>query len=112
MLVLTGDDDPLTPVANAKLIAHLLPDARLRVVPGEGHLMPLDELSPTPGLIREFLVAPDLAEAPVWTQGEVVDAEGVKAALAGKGIQFQPMPWGAVGSLLRHRAISRVPEER
>ena len=36
-LVLAGADDPIIPVANARLMARLLPDARLHVHP-DGHL--------------------------------------------------------------------------
>jgi poly(3-hydroxyoctanoate) depolymerase len=42
-LILHGDDDPLVPVANARWMADLLPDARLSVVPEAGHLLLLDE---------------------------------------------------------------------
>lgn len=35
-LVLAGDDDPLTPVANAMMIARLIPKARLVVLAGRG----------------------------------------------------------------------------
>jgi pimeloyl-ACP methyl ester carboxylesterase len=33
-----GDDDATTPVADAELLADLIPDAKLAVLPGEGHL--------------------------------------------------------------------------
>jgi pimeloyl-ACP methyl ester carboxylesterase len=33
-----GDDDATTPVADAELLAELIPDAKLAVLPGEGHL--------------------------------------------------------------------------
>ena len=53
-LVLTGDDDPLIPTINGRLLAALIPRARLHVYPG-GHL----ELAARPGLlvpvIEEFL---------------------------------------------------------
>lgn len=107
VLVIAGDDDPLAPVANAMLMAHLLPNARLYVAAGEGHLMPLDEKSATPGLIRDFLAAPDHAQASAWTRGQVVGAADLNAALAGKRMQIQPLPWGAIGSLKRRRRLGR-----
>ena len=36
-LILAGDDDPIIPLANARVMAALLPDARLHVYP-DGHL--------------------------------------------------------------------------
>lgn len=51
-LVLSGDRDPLVPCVNAQLIATVLPNARLHVLPGGGHLCLLDraaELSPVLG---------------------------------------------------------------
>ena len=41
-LVLGGDDDPIIPLANARMLARLIPDARLRVYRG-GHLGILTE---------------------------------------------------------------------
>jgi len=41
-LVVTGDDDPVVPAANSRLLARWLPDARLRVLPGGGHLVAFD----------------------------------------------------------------------
>lgn len=103
VLVVAGDDDPLTPVANAKLMAHLLPNARLLVIPGEGHLMLLDSDSAAPGPIREFLGAEDLPRAAVWTGAREVDAGELAAALADVGRQLQPFPWAPVSSLRRRR---------
>jgi pimeloyl-ACP methyl ester carboxylesterase len=107
VLVMVGDDDPLAPVANSMLMAHLLPDARLYVLPGEGHLMPLDENSATPGLIRDFLAAPDHTSASGWARGEVVSAADLDSALAGKRMQIQPLPWGAISTLVRRRRLGR-----
>jgi pimeloyl-ACP methyl ester carboxylesterase len=62
-LVVTGDDDPVMPVANSRLLAGRLPDARLLVLPGEGHLMLLDPDSPALPAIRAFLATGDRAGA-------------------------------------------------
>jgi pimeloyl-ACP methyl ester carboxylesterase len=42
-LILAGDDDPVIPLANARLMAWRMPSARLRVVEGGGHLFLLDQ---------------------------------------------------------------------
>jgi poly(3-hydroxyoctanoate) depolymerase len=44
-LVLAGDDDPLVPVANGHILARLIPNARIVVVRGGGHLF-LMQLAP------------------------------------------------------------------
>ena len=54
-LVLAGDDDPLVPVANARLLARLVPNAELRVLEGAGHLFLLDGTPGVGPLITEFL---------------------------------------------------------
>jgi len=33
-LVLTGDDNPIIPVTNGRILARLIPDSRLVVIPG------------------------------------------------------------------------------
>ena len=42
-LVVAGDDDPAVPLTNARLLAARIPDARLHVIRGGGHLFLLDE---------------------------------------------------------------------
>jgi poly(3-hydroxyoctanoate) depolymerase len=42
-LILAGDDDPIIPLANARIMARLMPDAQLRIVAGGGHLFLLDQ---------------------------------------------------------------------
>lgn len=105
VLVINGDDDPLTPVSNGKLLAHLLPHARLRVAVGEGHMMPLDDRSSAPGWVRDFLAAPELTEAPVWQDAEVVGAQELRAALGRRSLQWQPMPWGPISAIVRRRHL-------
>lgn len=54
-LVLTGDDDPLVPAANGRILARLIPDARLLVVHGGGHLFLLQLAPQMSGLIADFV---------------------------------------------------------
>jgi len=53
-LVLGGDDDPIIPLANARMLARLIPDARLRVYRG-GHLGILTESGELAPAIEDFL---------------------------------------------------------
>jgi poly(3-hydroxyalkanoate) depolymerase len=57
-LILAGDDDPIIPLANPRLMARLIPGAQLRVVEGGGHLFLLDEPESVLGDILGFLDAP------------------------------------------------------
>ena len=54
-LVMAGDDDPLVPVPNARYLAWAIPDARLQLMRGAGHLMLVDEPRPAARAIRRFL---------------------------------------------------------
>ncbi len=54
-LVLSGDDDPLIRVANARILAALLPDARLHIIRGGGHLFMTLRAAETAALITGFL---------------------------------------------------------
>lgn len=54
-LVMAGDDDPIIPLANGRLLAHLIPDAELEVIRGGGHLFLLEEAAHSADLIEEFL---------------------------------------------------------
>ena len=54
-LVLVGEEDALTPPDAARRMATLIPGARLVVIPGAGHLPPVERPSETTAEIREFL---------------------------------------------------------
>ena len=54
-LVVSGDDDPLVPLVNARLLTALIPDARLHVVRGGGHLILFDTADEVGAVIRTFL---------------------------------------------------------
>jgi poly(3-hydroxyalkanoate) depolymerase len=54
-LVLAGDDDPIVPLVNAKILARRIPDAHLHVVPGGGHLFLLERPAETARLVARFL---------------------------------------------------------
>lgn len=54
-LVLNGDDDPLIRTVNARLLAALLPNAKLELIKGGGHLFMLFSAGETARLIRQFI---------------------------------------------------------
>jgi poly(3-hydroxyalkanoate) depolymerase len=57
-LVMTGDDDPIIPTVNGHILAWLIPDARLHVVHGGGHLFLLEEAAASAAVVDEFLGPP------------------------------------------------------
>jgi poly(3-hydroxyoctanoate) depolymerase len=54
-LVIAGDRDPIIPLVNAQILSGLLPDARLHVVQGGGHLFLIVQADETAHLVQEFL---------------------------------------------------------
>jgi pimeloyl-ACP methyl ester carboxylesterase len=54
-LVVAGDEDPLIPTVNARMIALLLRRGRLHIVPGGGHLALLTHADDVVPLIHDFL---------------------------------------------------------
>lgn len=54
-LVLHGDADPMVPVANGRILASRIPDARLVTVPGGGHLVLLTRPAEMAGVVTRFL---------------------------------------------------------
>ena len=56
-LVVVGEEDQLTPPALSQAMADLLPNSRLIVVPGAGHLTPMEQPDTTTDAVAEFLAA-------------------------------------------------------
>ncbi|MGD0239752.1 MAG: alpha/beta fold hydrolase [Streptosporangiaceae bacterium] len=57
VLILAGDDDPIIPLANARLMHRLIRDSRLHVHPG-GHLGLITEAATLAPVVDGFLAAP------------------------------------------------------
>ena len=57
-LVMAGDDDPIIPVSNGRILARLMPHAQLEVITGGGHLFLLEEAERSAALVGEFLAHP------------------------------------------------------
>ena len=54
-LVLAGDDDPIVPLINGRILARCIPRARLQVIAGGGHLFLLERPAEMARLIAAFL---------------------------------------------------------
>jgi poly(3-hydroxyalkanoate) depolymerase len=63
VLVMGGDDDPIVPLVNARVLARGIPRARLHVYHG-GHLGILTESDDLAPVLEQFLDAPDPQEHP------------------------------------------------
>jgi pimeloyl-ACP methyl ester carboxylesterase len=57
-LVMAGNDDPLIPMVNARLLQRRIPNARLHVVQGGGHLFILDQPEDVIDTVEAFLDLP------------------------------------------------------
>ena len=64
-LVIAGDDDPITPLVNHRVIAMLMPRATLRVMKGGGHLVLLDSAEQVGPVITGFLREDGVPDAAV-----------------------------------------------
>jgi poly(3-hydroxyalkanoate) depolymerase len=54
-LVLAGDDDPLVPTLNGRILAHHIPNSRLHIVAGGGHLFLLEHPADMARQVADFL---------------------------------------------------------
>jgi poly(3-hydroxyoctanoate) depolymerase len=63
-LVLAGDDDPIVPLVNARILARYIPNARLHVVRHGGHLFLLESPAEIAALVVGFLTADRPADKP------------------------------------------------
>ena len=57
-LVMAGDDDPIIPLRNGKMMANRIPRSTLHVVEGGGHLFLFTRAEEMAGVVTEFLDAP------------------------------------------------------
>jgi poly(3-hydroxyalkanoate) depolymerase len=62
-LIISGDDDPIIPLANARLMKLLIPKSRLHVYRG-GHLGLVTEAAELAPVVDAFLAAPEEGELP------------------------------------------------
>jgi poly(3-hydroxyalkanoate) depolymerase len=62
-LVMMGNKDSIVPLVNGQILAWALPDARLHVVDGGGHLFLVTRAAETADVIRGFLSEPGPARA-------------------------------------------------
>jgi 3-oxoadipate enol-lactonase len=56
-LVVHGDDDPVVPLENGRLLAAAIPGARMEVLPGVGHMLGHEAPEEFAQLVEEFLSA-------------------------------------------------------
>ena len=69
-LVLSGDLDRLVPVRNAYVLARLIPNAKLVILRGAGHVFPLEQEEQTAQALLEHFLAP----VPGGTRGRAPSA--------------------------------------
>lgn len=57
-LVLAGDDDPIVPLINGRILTRLIPDSSLAVIAGGGHLFVLEDPDAVAARVSDFLAVP------------------------------------------------------
>ena len=57
-LVVSGDDDPLVPPMNARIISWRIPNSELNIFPDGGHLVIFDSVDEVAPVLNEFLQRP------------------------------------------------------
>jgi poly(3-hydroxyalkanoate) depolymerase len=67
-LVLVGDDDPIVPVINGRILTAVIPHARLEIIRGGGHLFLLERPTEIAALVADFLKRED-GDRPVVAEG-------------------------------------------
>jgi 3-oxoadipate enol-lactonase / 4-carboxymuconolactone decarboxylase len=95
-LVLGGSDDPETPPADARVLVAGIPDARLAVVPGASHLVPVEQpAAVTDLLVGHFSATWAVSLAPV-TVAAAPTATPTEPAAAPPAVDAEEAPAGAV----------------
>jgi len=100
-LVVAGDDDPVTPLVNHRLMTALIPGARLHTVPGGGHLLLLDSTPHVAPVITGFLkAATGAAGAAVGAVGAAEAAAAAAVGAAGAAVGAAEAAVGAAGAAI------------
>ncbi|WP_127359054.1 bifunctional 3-oxoadipate enol-lactonase/4-carboxymuconolactone decarboxylase PcaDC [Actinacidiphila soli] len=95
-LVLGGAEDPVTPPADARVLVAGIPDARLAIVPGASHLVPVEQpAAVTDLLVRHFGTA--WAGPPVLVPVPVAEPVAAPVSVA---VPTAPEPAGPAGEVL------------
>lgn len=55
VLILFGEEDRVVPPGNADLMAEKLPNAQIKIIPGTGHMFPIEDPQATAQAVLEFL---------------------------------------------------------
>jgi 3-oxoadipate enol-lactonase/4-carboxymuconolactone decarboxylase len=96
-LVVAGSEDASTPPADARALVAGIPDARLALVPGAAHLVPVEQ----PGAVTELLIrhlTTTWQESPAGPPAPAPFVSGAQphAATAADRLELEPGPSGAV----------------
>jgi 3-oxoadipate enol-lactonase/4-carboxymuconolactone decarboxylase len=114
-LVLGGAEDPVTPPADARVLVAGIPDARLAIVPGASHLVPVEQpAAVTDLLVRHFGADWTETAAPVAPAAEAAPAPApapVTAAPPAQAAGTRPDPYDA-GMKVRREVLGDAHVDR
>ena len=106
-LVVHGSEDAIVPVANGYLMAHRIPDARLFLAPGAGHMLLQHPHAPALRAIDDFVGAEDLNASWAWRESRRVTASEARKALLAADLRAA-QPIGTVNAVFRTLAAPRL----
>jgi poly(3-hydroxyoctanoate) depolymerase len=81
-LVLVGDDDPVVPVINGRILARIIPNARLEIIRGGGHLFLLERPTELATLIASFLTAGEAGDTKFLTDVGAINTRASRGKLS------------------------------
>lgn len=109
-LVLAGDDDPIVPVINGRILARIIPNARLEIIRGGGQLFLVERPTEHAALIAAFLKAGegDDVARPAQDKKMAAPQRGRADPRLGRRRSARPRPHSRRWSCWRRRRI-RIP---
>jgi pimeloyl-ACP methyl ester carboxylesterase len=54
-LIVTGDEDPIVPPSQAHRLARNIPTATLKIIPGAGHILTVEQPGPYRDIVRRWM---------------------------------------------------------
>ncbi len=103
-LVMHGEHDAMSPVANARMLAERIPDAEFAIVPGAGHAFALERPEESLSLLLDWLRRRSPIVAGAAPVGPAARAEPVTRVL---GLPIGALRTGASLLALRHNLRTR-----
>jgi len=107
-LVVHGSDDPIVPAANGYLIANRMPEARLLITEGDGHMLLNHAGGRAAVAINDFLLAVDHRDSEAWRAARVVTTTEARKVLRSADLRAA-QPAGGIHAVARRVSTACSP---